>query len=206
MALNNGWIRIDTVSGSGDAAVSVVVLEKNTGRSVTRTETLVGTNAHGVEATATIKQDPMGPFIVIDHIEDDGGEPVSVIDVDGGLYYIVGDSNVDFIIPGESTNPAITDLNDVQGQDSVWDVGFSIIDGGVTYENVMPELSIAGQEQFSGVTPVIGTTRQYVFKIPFNVNINKETKRPIGIIILDDDDVQATFTIEQNGISDNDNP
>ena len=199
MALNNGWIRIDTVSGSGSSAVSVVVLEQNTGRTVSRSETLIGTTAHGETATCTIKQDPMGPFVVIDHIEDDGGEQVSSIAANGGLYYIVGYSNVDFISPGETTSPNVTDLNDTQARDSVWDVGFEIDDDDV-YEGVMPEMSIAGQPQFSGVTPVIGTTRQYVFMIPFNVEVNKAGKRDIGIMVSDDDNNSGTITIGQSGM------
>ncbi len=186
MALNNGWIRIDTVSGSGSTAVSAVVLEKNTGRSVTRTETLIGTNSHGVEATATIKQDPAPPFIVIDHVEKDGS-PVSQLAVEGGSYFVVGYSNVDFMTISE-TSEDYTDWNNIE-QGEAWSDGFDVTEHGNTHEHMQLESSIQ-----------YGEDEQYMFRIPMNVSVGVKTSRTVSVIIEDEDgNASATLSIVQKG-------
>lgn len=190
MALNNGWIRIDTVSGSGDAAVSVVVLEKNTGRSVTRTETLVGTNAHGVEATATIKQDPMPLFLTIDRIEtyEAGPDTPTVMDRlpnTTGRYNIVGYANVGMLEAMETGEKEYTDLNDEQGMAAQY--GIIINEGGVIHTD------IAIGSEF-----IYGEAQQYTFYIPFYVSANGTvTERTISFEVSDGDDIIRTIQITQ---------
>lgn len=200
MALNNGWIRIDTVSGSGSTAVSAVVLEQNTGRTVMRSQTLVGTTAHGDTATCTIKQDPKGAFITIDRVETTNGSEIAMIPAGGGDFLLVGYANVDYIEATETSGKSYTDLNDDQGR--LWEYGFTIIDGLVSYTGVMPESTIHTQTQFVGVTPQIGTTRQYTFKIPFYAYENDSSSdRVVELNVADDSSIAATFSIRQIGTS-----
>lgn len=190
MALNNGWIRIDTVSGSGNAAVSVVVLEKNTGRSVTRTETLVGINAHDVEATATIKQDPMPLFLTIDRIEtyETGSDTPTVMDTlpsAAGNYNIVGYANVGMLSARETSEKEYTDLNQEQALARVY--GAVIIDGGTLHSDIPLDT------EFS-----YGEARQYEFLIPFYATENQTTsERAISLEVSDGDDIIRTIQITQ---------
>lgn len=184
--ISNGWIRIDNSAGSGGAAIAATILSRNTGRSVTRTATVVGATAHGAEATAVFSQDPAEPFIVIDHVEINNA-PVTELDVAGGGYFIVGYSNVDFITVTE-TSEDYTDLNDVS-QGEAWTDGFTIVEHGNTHVHMQLESSIQ-----------YGTDEQYMFMIPMNVSVGAKTSRTVSVIIEDEDgNASATLSIVQKG-------
>lgn len=185
MALDNGWVRIETTSGSGNMAVSAMVLERNTGRS-DRSVQLVGENAHGVTATAIVKQDHAAPFIVIDHVESDN-TPVTELDVAYGSYLIVGYSNVESLSVAE-TSEDYTDLNDMTQGEALTE-GFDIVEHGNTHNHVQLESSIQ-----------YGTDEQYMFMIPMNVSAGGKTSRTVSVIIEDGDgNASATLNIVQKG-------
>ena len=184
--IDNGWVRIDTESGTGSTAVSATVLNKNTGRSEGRSVTLVGVNAHDETATATIKQDPAAPFIVIDHVESDN-TPVTELDVAYGSYLIVGYSNVEFLTVNEASED-YTDLNDAS-QGEAWTDGFVIVEHGNTHVHMRLESSIQ-----------YGTDEQYMFMIPMNVSAGGKTSRTVSVIIEDEDgNASAILNIVQRG-------
>jgi hypothetical protein len=185
-ALDNGWMKIDTTSGSGSTAIAVVVSERNTGRSVTRTATIVGTNAHGVEATAEIIQRPAPLFITLDHFENEKLVVLDEIPVGGGLYYLVGYSNVDFLTISELNN-TYTDVDGVSGY--VWTHGFTLIDGENQSHTINLESSIS-----------YGTDVQYTFRIPITFNSNSGDARDITFEVSDDGDTQNTIIINQSGV------
>lgn len=190
MALDNGWVRIETESGTGSTAVSATVLKKNTGRSDERSVTLVGVNAHGETATATIKQDPADLFIVVDHYEDDNGDDVSALGNSYAKYYIVGYSNVDWMTAEETSDKEYTDMNDVQ-QSEVWHNGF-----------IVTEQSGSGDSHTVNLetSMTYGTDEQYMFRIPFFVyDNNTETQRNVSFEIRGDESetVVAVTTIIQ---------
>lgn len=194
MALDNGWVRIETTSGSGNMAVAAMVLERNTGR-IGRSVGLVGENAHGVTATALVKQDPATPFIVIDHYEDDKYGVVTSFHSGTGYYYIVGYSNVDWMTVRETSEYDYTDLNADSGL--VWQNGFWVIEqsGNGDSHNVSMENDIP-----------YGTDEQYEFKIPFALKANESSEdRDVYIVIqcIHDPDVivEATIMITQNGLT-----
>lgn len=62
-ALDNGWMKIDTTSGSGSTAIAVVVSDRNMARTTQRSQSIVGTNAHGITAEATIVQNGYGNYV-----------------------------------------------------------------------------------------------------------------------------------------------
>ena len=193
MALNNGWIKIETVSGSGNSSVTAEIIERNTGRSVTRTATVVGTTEHGAEATAVFTQGPAELFITVDHFEDEYGASAVKLAAVGGKYYIVGYANVDFITCSETTTPkTFTDMNE---QGSVaYTSGFTLIDG----------LGISHVIQME--TPITyGTDVQYTFKIPFEVYENDTiSDRVIYFELADDGNTRTATTVTQSGIQQND--
>ena len=187
MALNNGWIKIETVSGSGDTAVAAEILERNTGRSVTRTATVVGTTAHGAEATAVFTQGPSPLFITVDHFEDEYGAVAVNLAAVGGTYYIVGYSNVDFMSAAETTTPkTFTDLDD---SGTAYTNGFTLIDGNGSSHTIGMETGIS-----------YGTDVQYTFKIPFEADENDTVSdRVIYFELTDDGDTRAAATVTQVG-------
>lgn len=190
MALNNGWIRIDTDSGSGSTAVSVVVLQRNTGRSETRTATIVGTTDHGATANAVLSQDPTEPFIVIDHYEDRNGDTVTQLGESVDTYYIVGYANVGYIEATETSEKEYTDLNDPY-QGEAWHNGFIVTEQSGTGDFHTVDLETA--------IPY-GTDEQYEFRIPFVVYKNEGAySRDIYFTIVDDGTSVATSMITQTG-------
>ena len=191
--IDNGWVRIDTESGTGSTAVSATVLQKNTGRSEERSVTLVGVNAHGETATATIKQDPADLFITVDHFEDEKGALAVKLAAVGGIYYIVGYANVDFMSCSETTSPkTYTDMS-VQGG-MAYSSGFTLIDGIGISHSIQMETSIA-----------YGTDVQYTFKIPFEMyNNDSVSDRVIYFELSDDGDTRTATTVTQSGVQQND--
>jgi hypothetical protein len=194
MALDNGWVRIETTSGSGNMAVSAMVLERNTGR-IGRSVGLVGENAHGVTATALVKQDPATPFIVIDHYENDKYGVVTSFHSGTGNYYIVGYSNVDWMTVRETSEYDYTDLNADSGL--VWQNGFWVIEQSGNGDSHTVELE---------TNIPYGTDEQYEFKIPFALERNESSEdRDVYIVIqcIHDPDViaEATTMITQNGLT-----
>lgn len=184
--ISNGWIRIDNSAGSGGAAIAATILSRNTGRSETRTATVVGATNHGAEATAVFSQDPSPQFIIIDHMEKDGS-PVSQLAVEGGSYFVVGYSNVDFMTISE-TSEDYTDWNNVE-QGEAWSDGFNITEHGNTHQHMQLESSIQ-----------YGTDEQYVFAIPCNILAGVKTSRTVTIYIENEDgDASAIFSIVQAG-------
>lgn len=196
---SNGWVKIENDSGTGGTTVYAVVLELNTGRTVDRVQTVTGRTAHGDEGTATIIQPAKGVFVAIDHIEDTNGNTVTALADAAGDYFIVGYANVDAIEAVETSDNAYTDIADPQGR--LYDDGFTIIDNGTTYAHIEPEQTISLQPQFSGVTPVIGTERQYTFKIPFYAYANKSDARIVSFLVSDGDSETDTVSIRQSGVS-----
>lgn len=188
--IDNGWVRIDTESGTGSTAVSATVLKKNTGRSEERSVTLVGVNAHGETATATIKQDPADLFITVDHFEDENGDTVTKFNSSYvGDCYIVGYANVDFITISEISEKEYTDMDDVHNN-TTWHDGFLLTDADGAEDRIALESPIS-----------YGTDAQYMFKIAFHPYDNDTaTEREIVFEVTDDGDTQATAVIKQKGI------
>lgn len=187
MALNNGWIKIENASGSGDTAVSVEILAKNTGRSVTRSATVVGTTTQGAEATAIITQGPAPLFIIIDHFEDGNGTTVDHLAGAAADYKIVGFANVDRLTAEETSDKEYTDLNTQQGLAQT--NGFSVIDseGGLYNETL-------------GTAYSHGEDAQYTFKIPFRSYGNEgSSARNVSFLVTNGALVQNTATIQQAG-------
>lgn len=173
MALDNGWVRIETTSGSGNMAVSAMVLSVNTGRSEERSVQLVGENAHGVTATALVKQDPAAPFIVIDHYENDKYGVVTSFHAAIGYYYIVGYSNVDWMTVIETSEHDCTDLNIDSGL--VWQNGFFLIEQSGNGDSHTVELK---------TNIPYGTDEQYEFKIPFTLERNESSEDRNAYIVI----------------------
>jgi hypothetical protein len=186
MALNNGWIRIDTDSGSGDTAITATVLERNTGRSVTRSVTIAGHTTHGATAYAVIKQEPAEPFIVADYVESlHSHEIMQTLPYTAGDYLLVGHANVDFM-SAEETSDNYTDMNDLQ-HGRVWENGFTIIENGNTYHGELEQ------------EITYGSSEQYTFKIPFYAEDAGKLSRSISFVLEDNDSHSTTFEIIQEG-------
>ena len=188
--ISNGWIRIDNSAGSGGAAIAATILSRNTGRSVTRTATVVGATAHGAEATAVFSQDPAVPFIVIDHYEDNNGDEVTQLGSSSEIYYIVGYANVGYIEATETSEKEYTDLNDPQ-QSEAWHNGFTVTEQSGNGDSHTVNLETAIQ---------YGTDEQYEFRIPFVVYKNEGAySRDIYFTIVDNGTAVATSMITQIG-------
>lgn len=192
MALNNGWIKIETVSGSGDTAVTAEILERNTGRSVTRTATVVGTTAHGAEATAVFTQGPSPMFIIVDHFEDENHDTVVKLDAGGqDVYFIVGYSNVDSLVAVETSEKEYTDMNDEHG--IAWSSGILIIDHDGVYHPASGESPIPMEGDIE-----YGTDYQYTFKIPFETTANESvTDRDVNFSIRNEGAIMVPAKIVQ---------
>lgn len=188
MALNNGWIRIDTDSGSGDTAVTATILSRNTGRSVTRTVTVVGTTDHGATAEAVFSQGPAELFIIVDHYEDENGNTVTRLGASSAMYYIVGYANVGYIEATEDGEKEYTDLNNINSGEA-WSNGFTVTEqsGNGDSHTVNLETSIQ-----------YGTDEQYEFRIPFVVE-DLGYEIDIHFTIRDDTTVVTTSTITKDG-------
>lgn len=188
--ISNGWIRIETDSGSGDTAIIATILSRNTGRSVTRTSTIVGTTDHGATAEAVFSQDPSELFIIVDHYEDSNGNTVTSLGASSAMYYIVGYANVGFIEATETGEKEYTDLNDMH-QGEAWNYGFTVTEQSGNGDSHTVNLETAIQ---------YGTDEQYKFRIPFVVYQNEGTsQRDIYFRIVDDGTAVATSVITQIG-------
>lgn len=188
--ISNGWIRIETDSGSGDTAVTATILSRNTGRSLTRTATVVGTTGHGATAEAVFSQGPSELFIMIDHYENEDESVVTRLEGASALYYIVGYANVGFIEATETSEKEYTDLNDMH-QGEAWHYGFTVTEQSGNGDSHTVNLETAIQ---------YGTDEQYEFKIPFVVGENEGTsQRDIYFRIVDDGTAVATSVITQFG-------
>lgn len=194
MALDNGWVRIETTSGSGNMAVSAMVLERNTGRS-DRSVHLVGENAHGVMAKARINQDPAAPFIVVDHYENDKYGVVTSFHPGKGNYYIVGYSNVDWMTVEETSHEISgDDYTDINDNGIAWQDGFQVIEQSGNGDSHTVELE---------TNIPYGTDEQYMFKIPFVLLPNDSAnERNVHFFIHDEEVVaMATTMITQEGLT-----
>lgn len=188
--ISNGWIRIETASGSGDTAIAATILSRNTGRSLTRTATIVGTTDHGATAEAVFSQDPSELFIIVDHYEDRNGDTVTEIGSATDMYYIVGYANVGFIDATETGEKEYTDLNDVDSGEALHN-GFDLTEQSGNGDSHTVNLKTDIQ---------YGTDEQYEFRIPFVVYQNEGAyERDINFMIIYDRTVNAVSTIAQIG-------
>lgn len=190
MALNNGWLKIENDEGSGNAVISATILERNTGRSVTRTATVVGTTAHGAEATAVFTQAPAPPFIIIDHFTDQNLNTITEIPADySDDVIIVAYANVEYLYAEETSEKEYTDINKQLG---LWKSnGCDIYYNGSFIENADEGQAIQS-----------GTDHYYEMRFQFMVDNNTtETPRDIYIQFSDGDTVQVTTMITQSAAS-----
>lgn len=120
---------------------------------------------HGGHSHVDVVQQAAGYIMVIDHFEDENGNTVQTIGDPGGLYYMCGYANVDYLVASEVVDTlAQTDLND-QSTGVAWVSGFSITEAsGTTHSGVQFGTSIS-----------YGTDAQYTFKIP--VTFQKTNER-----------------------------
>lgn len=161
----------DDLSGNGQLTFSAAT---HTGRNQ-RTKRFDLDTDGGAQAVINVVQSAASAILAIDRFEDANGNTVQSIDHAGGLYYMVGHANVDYLEASEATGTTQTDLND-QSNGEAWANGFTIIDAGGTSHTGI-------QMGTSGIT--YGTDAQYTFKIP--VTFNKTN-----------DDVKVTFELTDN--------
>jgi hypothetical protein len=171
----------DDWSGNGQLSFSV---QAHTGRNG-RKKQFDLTNDNGDAAEIIIDQEAASRILAIDRFEDSNGNTVQVIDHVGGLYYMCGHANVDFLEASEGSTMQ-TDLNDQSGG-TAWTQGFTITeaDGTVHTGNI-----------FEQVIPY-GTDAQYTFKIPI-LFLKTNTRIEVAFSITDDIDV-VNYSIVQEG-------
>ena len=157
-------------SGDGQLTFSV---QTHTGRNG-RSKQFDLTSNTGSTATIVVNQSAADYIMVIDHFEDSNGNTVQYINHAGGLYYMVGYANTDFLEITEDIGTSQTDLNDeVAG--AAWTLGYSIIEAnGVAH----------GSQLFEGQIPW-GGDAQYTFRVP--VNFSKTNDRVEVAFTLTDD-------------------
>lgn len=167
-------------SGDGQLTFSV---QTHTGRNG-RTKMFDLDADHGGQANIEVEQSAAGVIMAIDRFEDENGDTVEAIDHAGGLYYMCGHANVDFLEASEPIDTPQTDLNDPSG--AAWTNGFTITEAnGTVHTGIMFESSIA-----------YGTDAQYTFRIPV---VFQKTNTKIDITFELTDDVNTvTYTIAQN--------
>ena len=179
-----GWLTIndhDDLSGNGQLTIGSV--NTHTGRSA-RSKVFTLTTDSGADATLTVGQSAAAAIFAIDGFEDSNHNDVLAIGAAGGLYYMKGHANVNFLEAYESET-SYTDLND-QSTGTAWNNGFTIIEANGT--------SHTGIE-FEATIPY-GTDAQYTFKIPV---VFQKTNERIEITFGLTDDVTSTmFAIIQN--------
>ena len=177
-----GHVTIDDhndLSGNGRLTFSV---QAHTGRNA-RTKQFDLTNDNGDTAAIVINQ-TAEVIMAIDRFEDTNGNTVNAIGHAGGLYYMVGRANVNFLEATEANSTSYTDLNDMSNGEA-WTNGFTITEAnGTVHTGIMFESSIA-----------YGTDTQYTFKIPV-VFQKTNTLRKITFELTDDVSV-VSFDIEQ---------
>lgn len=141
---------------------------------------------HGGQANIEVVQSAAGVIMAIDRFEDTNGNTVNAIGHAGGLYYMVGHANVNFLEATEADGTSYTDLNDMSTGEA-WTNGFTITEAsGTAHTGVMFETSIP-----------YGTDAQYTFKIP--VIFSKTNTRIEITFELTDDEHDVNYTIVQNG-------
>lgn len=170
----------DDLSGNGQLSFSV---QAHTGRDE-RSKQFDLEADHGGQANIEVVQSAAGVIMAIDRFEDTNGNTVNAIGHAGGLYYMVGHANVNFLEATEADGTSYTDLNDMNNGEA-WTNGFTITEAnGTVHTGIMFESSIA-----------YGTDAQYTFKIPV-VFQKTNTFRKITFELTDDVSVVSS-DIEQ---------
>ena len=169
------------LSGNGQLTFSAAT---HTGRSQRSKQFDIEAD-HGGQANIEVVQSAAGVIMAIDRFEDENGNTVNAIGHAGGLYYMVGHANVNFLEALEE-NTMQTDLNNMS-TGAAWTNGFTITeaDGTVHTGNIF-EQSIP-----------YGTDAQYTFKIP--VTFQKTNTKVEITFELTDDTNTVTYTIAQYG-------
>lgn len=169
-------------SGDGQLTFSV---QTHTGRNG-RSKQFDLTSNTGSTATIVVNQSAADYIMVIDHFEDSNGNTVQYIDHAGGLYYMVGYANTNFLEITEDIDTSQTDINDeVQG--AAWTQGYSIIEAnGTVHTGQLFEASIPW-----------GTDAQYTFRVP--ITFSKTNTRIEIVFSLTDDVHVVQGSVIQNG-------
>ncbi len=184
-----GFVTIDDhndLSGNGRLTFSV---GEHTGRSQ-RTKSFDVEADEGGQAGIVVVQSAAELFINIDHFEDDSGNTLSILPAIGGLFYIVGYSNVSSLCPSETSAKEYTDLNDEISGVCV-ENGIQITESsGASHSFVRP------RSEFS-----YGEDARYMFKIPFRLFSSLVSSDvTIEFTITDEEDLASEIeTISQAG-------
>lgn len=153
---------------------------------------------HGAQAFIEVVQSAAAAILAIDGWEDSSHNSVETIDHGGGLYYMVGHANVNFLEASETpdsdnSNAVYTDLNSTTTGEA-WTNGFTIIEAsGTSHTGIMFEASIP-----------YGTDAQYTFKIP--VVFQKTNERREVAFELTDDVNTVSGSVVQDAEVTNENP
>lgn len=185
---NANWFIFDADGDlSGDGHVKVDSVASLTGR-VGRSSTIYLDTYNSAEASIVVSQTAAPLKLVIDHIEDEGGNVVSGIGAFGGVFYIVCYSNAEGVAVEETGLNTYTDINDSEGLAAT--VGMTLIEKkGVGNAHNGVALGAAIENDY-------GASAEYMFKIPFTVEENETASALTIAVSVGDLDTIATDSVE----------
>lgn len=189
------WFTVnDNGTRGGDGTVSVGRIPYYRGR-VDRSADIVLKTAGNAQAVITVEQTGLGEYIEIEQIEDNNGVMVETLPAEGGIFYIVGHSNSDYLSAAETSTETNTDMNSVSGM--LKRGGFTI------YENDGAGEKHGTVRINTQITPDYGASDMYLFKMPFTLNENTGSSEiALSFSVSNQSSTLSdSFSIDQEGVS-----
>jgi hypothetical protein len=188
------WFTVDDHDDlTGDGMVSVGNVLANSGRNGRSADIELAT-PNNTSAVIVVEQDGADEMVELDHFEDSNGNNLSALPAAGGIIYLVGYANCNYLSAEDLSEKICTDINETNGM--LHQGGFILVenDGNGTMHVGIPINT--------SITPDYGATNGYEFKMPFYLAQNDTPATiPINIEVSNQGEtVTDDISVNQSGV------